>query len=1596
MRVRATTTFVDNTPNNLPNGNPSGNGWAIYNISSGTSHDGAPQYTQGIQLDTSTVGYSNINFSFDWYSTTQGIRDLQFQYNLTPSNSATWVNMGASLASQASVGQGLSPVVNTNVGAGTAPGGASYVFIATPNDFFGGSNPSTISVNLSSIAGANNDPNLGIRLVSAFDSTGHIPDDYAGATLNGGYTQIYNNSSGNWRFGNLTFQGVLALTTTSNGPALTWNVAGGGSGAWNTTGTNTVWLNSGSASVAYADGSSVTFGNVLSGTSTISVANGGVVPAGVAINNTVAGTGYAFVGGAIGGTGSLYLPQSNLGFVSLSGSNTYSGGTQVSGGTLVVAGDSSLGAPGNGAGGAVVIDNGSTLLLASSLSSGRLFQINGNGGVLNTQSFSFSTSGSFYTAGPFTKLGSGSMALSGQGIQLSGSTTLAAGNLVLSGSGVASLQGGATLNGNLVVNGPIRVNFDQSAGSSGLYGGSGQIQVSYPGSITPSFTSSTWSVLTNSATGSATASGGTVSAAGTISNNVVLNSSGLPFVKTNVAATLVPTGTNAFVVGIGGTNGGTLTFSGNISGNSDVVLGSNSTIGAGGAGILLLSGSNSYSGTTMIDGNGVVQLGSTAALPLNTDVVFGVTDASTATLNLNGFSQTINTLSAGTASSSTITNSNLASLATLTISGGTTAKLGYNGTITGNLALYKGGTGGLTLSGSSTYTGATTIAAGTLTVSHTSSLGVGPLSLQSGATLISSTGLVSLANSGASIVSGATVLPGGAGTFGTLGFTSLALSGGSVGYDFNTTQSDLITGSGTLNLTGATAHSIVINLNTSGSSTQTFNSYPLFTFGNLVGFSSADFTIGSGSAAGYTYGFAKDGSNPNQIDLTISGSGANNLPTRQTLSWATGSGNWDTVATNWTGSVSGAGATFLNGESVTFGEPTAPNSVVTISSTTAISPTGGTLTGVTPLSMTISNTSNAYTFTGGPIIGTTSLIKSGAGMATLSTSNTYTGGTFITGGTLATGAAGGTALGAASGGVTLDTQGTLMTTTSNFTTASALTVNAGGGTFVASTGTSTVSGAVNILPGGTFNKAGTGALNLTGASVTAGTGSSVVNVSSGTLALIPENLTENGQLNVAQGATLYLLTKTATTAASKTLTLGNDVTTINGNVLITNPLTLNFSGSQSTIYGTGAIQFQNMQSPPAPTHFTTATVQSITVNGNPDVPVNLSINTNIQLGVGQQQFYKTSISQSGASTNGDGFILGNGTTDSFFSIAPGENVNLYLNGVISGSCDVQFGPVGGGGQVNHIYLNKQNTYSGVTMFEGGNTTMSLGTSNALPTTTDLLFGPINGNSYQTTLDLAGNNQTVASISYWANAVSGANSNDWTSLAQTIENTVRQAMLTVSGQVTPSRPFGGILGDEGGGGAGALALVKDGPNTLWLNGYNNSYVGGTTIKNGLLLLSPSQTGGYTTGNGDVTLTGGTLQGIATLQGNLIVGASGGSGTVHPGLSNSLAIGGQPGPLEVNNSATFYAGTNMQFDIASTSSNSLLSINSGLSCVGQRDGQRRRSRAERRQVSVGHVWLPGGRQHKYADPRCDDRECADVGRHQRPVERPWRGNRPDDWP
>ncbi len=79
-----------------------------------------------------------------------------------------------------------------------------------------------------------------------------------------------------------------------------------------------------------------------------------------------------------------------------------------------------------------------------------------------------------------------------------------------------------------------------------------------------------------------------------------------------------------------------------------------------------------------------------------------------AILDLNGNQQTI----AGLAGAGTVTNAALGGTVTLTVNQDTTTA--FSGALTGDLNLVKSGSGSLTLSGSSTYTAGTTVQAGTL------------------------------------------------------------------------------------------------------------------------------------------------------------------------------------------------------------------------------------------------------------------------------------------------------------------------------------------------------------------------------------------------------------------------------------------------------------------------------------------------------------------------------------------------------------------------------------------------------------------------------------------------------------------------------------------------------------------------------------------------------------------------------------------------------------------------------------------------------------------------------------------------------------------
>ena len=165
----------------------------------GTSINGwnsaAPIGTQGAMFSAPTTGFTNIQVQFDWYCTTAGEQNLQAQYTL---DGANYINVPAGLYSaaayasvQAGVTAGTNTLVLTNT---TSPNTVLGAYLKAPAQGW----TDGISINLSSIAGANNDANFGIRLVSA--TTGADDTDTTGAALN--------NTSGNWRFDEVNISGV--------------------------------------------------------------------------------------------------------------------------------------------------------------------------------------------------------------------------------------------------------------------------------------------------------------------------------------------------------------------------------------------------------------------------------------------------------------------------------------------------------------------------------------------------------------------------------------------------------------------------------------------------------------------------------------------------------------------------------------------------------------------------------------------------------------------------------------------------------------------------------------------------------------------------------------------------------------------------------------------------------------------------------------------------------------------------------------------------------------------------------------------------------------------------------------------------------------------------------------------------------------------------------------------------------------------------------------------------------------------------------------------------------------------------------------------
>jgi autotransporter-associated beta strand protein len=336
--------------------------------------------------------------------------------------------------------------------------------------------------------------------------------------------------------------------------------------------------------------------------------------------------------------------------------------------------------------------------------------------------------------------------------------------------------------------------------------------------------------------------------------------------------------------------------------------------------------------------------------------------------------------------------------------GGDNHSATFYGQISGSsVSVTKSGTGVETLAGVCSYTGATTVSSGTLLVSGT--LGNTPVTVAGGT--LSGAGVIGSGAGGAVIsASNGMIAPGntaGAGGALTIG-DGLSLTQSTLAFGLsnspaaNNSDGIILTG-GTLSVTG-TQSLVVSEIN----GNLTSGTYTLISGGGATALSGAAYTtnLPTGSRQAYALQSSPAGSGPAYLQLVVTGVPPASLVWKGTG----GGGTWDTETTSsWSNGPTG---TFYPADTATFND-TSTNGNITISGTVA------------PAAVMVGNNSTAYTFGGtGSISGATSLLKTGAASLTISGSNTYTGGTFIDGGSIILANSTANTAGLGAGSVTLD------------------------------------------------------------------------------------------------------------------------------------------------------------------------------------------------------------------------------------------------------------------------------------------------------------------------------------------------------------------------------------------------------------------------------------------------------------------------------------------------------------------------------------------------------------------------------------------------
>lgn len=485
------------------------------------------------------------------------------------------------------------------------------------------------------------------------------------------------------------------------------------------------------------------------------------------------------------------------------------------------------------------------------------------------------------------------------------------------------------------------------------------------------------------------------------------------------------------------------------------------------------------------------------------------------------------------------------------------------------------------------------------------------------------------------------------------------------------------------------------------------------------------------------------------------------------LKWTGGdAGNpsgWDTNLTaNW---LNGAAPDkFVTADSVIFDE-TASVFSVTVQGTD-----------VQPGAVLISGPVD-YTIGGAPIAGTTALTKSGEATATLSASNTYTGGTTVSAGVLQLGD-GTSAAGSAGTGPIVNN--------------AALLLNHGAATTFANP----VSGT------GSFNKTGTGTVSVTGDVACAGG----VTVSAGTLQIGNNTLTGTLAGNIVNNSTISFYRQDATVVSNDISGSGGlsksqgAIVTLSGNNSFSGPVSVTGSGV-SLAAGSASALGDTTGTTTIGAGARLVLADGVNIAGEP-----------LTIAGGAANFNGALQAAAGAVATWGGAIT-LGSADARIGTEAGGT--LTITGPVQNGTGASLHIGAGVGGVGTVVLATPaglNSYTGNTNIVRG--TVKLGAQDTLPAGT-ILDVDFSTAVEACVLDLNGFHQSAAGLQR-SGAAAGGNS--------TVTNSSATAAVLTLNQNISTAYSGSVSGN--------LGLVKDGTGQLDLTGAI-SYTGSTRIKAGTL-------------------------------------------------------------------------------------------------------------------------------------------------------------------